>query len=62
MATTVSYADVHACVDADDDAFPFEDTLVDPNFPLQPQHFCPETLRTYYRALFLKDLLDLQHV
>lgn len=62
LATMVSCADVHACADADDDAFPFEDMQVDPNFPLQLQHFCLETLRTYYRVLSSKDLPDLQHV
>lgn len=62
LAITVLCADVHACADADDDAFPFEDMPVDPNSPLQLQHFYLETLRTYYRVLSSKDLSDLQHV
>jgi len=51
-------ADVHAYADVDDDASLYEGMLVD---PLQLQHFCPETLRTYYRVLSLGDLPDLQH-
>lgn len=62
LATTASCADVHAYADADDDAFPFEDMPVDPNSPLQLQHFCLETLRIYYRVLSSEDLPDLQHV
>lgn len=62
VAATVLYVDVHAYVDADDDAFLFEGMPVDPNFPLQPQHFCLETPRIYYRVLSSKDLPDLQHV
>lgn len=62
LATTVSCADVHVCADADDDAFLFEDTPVDPNSPRQLQHFCLETLRTYYRVLSSEGLPDLQHV
>lgn len=62
VVTTVLCVDVHAYADADDDASPFEDMPVDPNSPLQPQHFCPETPRIYYRALSSKDLPDLQHV
>jgi len=61
MAATVLCADVHACVDVDDDAFPFEDTL-DPNSPLQHQHFYLETLRIYYQVLSSEDQPDLQHV
>lgn len=62
VAATALYVDVHACADADDDAFLFEGMPVDPNFQLQPQHFCPETLRIYYQVLSSKDLPDLQHV
>lgn len=58
LAAMVSCADVHACVDVDDDAFLFEDML-DPNSPLQRQHFCLETLRTYYRVLSSEDQPDL---
>lgn len=60
VVATASYVDVHAYVDADDDAFLFEGMLVDPNFLLQ--HFYLETLRIYYQVLSSKDLPDLQHV
>lgn len=62
VAAMALYVDVHACADADDDAFLFEDMPVDPNSPLQPQHFCPEMLKTCYQVLSSKDLPDLQHV
>lgn len=61
VATAASYAGVHACVDADDDAFQCEDTRVDPNSQLRLQHSCLETLRICYQALFSEDPLDLQH-
>lgn len=51
------YADEHVYVDVDDDAFPYEDTLVDPNYQLQ--HSYLEMLKICYQVLFLANLLDL---